>query len=282
MTRPPIPPTGWWGAEIADVVRPVLDLRPGPPTGAGWTDVAGLAAAGAAEERLALVRRGVRRLDVASSFLGSWIVAPAVTVAGAAWLLQRRAPELTPDTVFLRGHPSGWFDAVALAAPGVAVLAGDPLAGGTGVRVLDLGAARAHCAAGLVAVTAPLLDAVHAAGRFGRPGLWGTGVVDRLFWLATDLAARGYGSTDTLVGEVRALLAEVQPLVPVRLPQGRTVAVPRPDGVVAFPVKSACCLLYRTVPPARRVVEEYCTGCPLVPEESRVPRWSRFLDSTSS
>jgi hypothetical protein len=42
-------------------------------------------------------------------------------------------------------------------------------------------------------------------------------------------------------------------------------------------VKSACCLLYLTVPPELRIVDSYCTGCPILPDDTRPPRWQAYL-----
>jgi hypothetical protein len=125
-----------------------------------------------------------------------------------------------------------------------------------------------------------VLAAVHEAGdRFGLRGLWGHGVVDRVLWTATDLAERGYGDARTLVRRARDLLDALEPLAPVRLTRGRTMDVAGPAGEVTFPVKSACCLLYRTIPQRLRSHAEYCTGCPIIPDETRPPRWRAYLES---
>jgi hypothetical protein len=50
-----------------------------------------------------------------------------------------------------------------------------------------------------------------------------------------------------------------------------------PAGRVTFPVKSACCLMYRTIPASAGIAARYCTGCPILPDETRPPRWQAYL-----
>ena len=238
----------------------VRDAPPGGPPAEAWWPLADALAR--LDERLDKIAAGVGRRDVATSFLGGWVAAPLVQVTTAPALVDRDLVPLHPPRVHLRAHPGGWFDGIALG-------------GGEVTRGGDL---EVRWARQTAEVLTPVLDAVHAAGeRFGRRGLWANAVVDRVLWAATDLAERGYGDAHTLVRRAQDLLDALEPLAPVPLTRGRTMDVTGPAGRVTFPVKSACCLLYLTVPPELRTTDRYCTGCPILPDETRPPRWQAHL-----
>jgi hypothetical protein len=239
----------------------VRDVPPaGPPAEAWWSLADTLARL---DERLDKIAAGVGRRDVATSFLGGWLVAPLVQVTTAPALLDRDLVPLHPAGIHLRAHPGGWFDGISLGGVGEVTRGGD---------------LEDRWARQTVEVLTPLLDAVHAAGeRFGRRGLWANAVVDRVLWAATDLAERGYGDAHTLIRRAQDLLDALAPLAPVPLTRGHTMDVAGPAGRVTFLVKSACCLLYLTVPPALRIVDSYCTGCPILPDDTRPPRWQAYL-----
>jgi hypothetical protein len=235
----------------------VRDAPPaGPPAQAWWPLADVVARMG---ERLDRVEDGVGRRDVATPVLGGFAVAPLIQVTTAPLLADRDLVPLAAGEVHLRAHPGGWFDGIAVG--GLRNL----------VRGGDLEAQWARQAA---EVLAPVLAAVHDAGeRFGLRGLWGHAVVDRVVQTATDLADRGYGDAGTLVRRAQDLLDALEPLAPVRLPRARVMVV----GGATFPVKSACCLLYKTIPPRLRTPEQYCTGCPILPDDTRPPRWGAYL-----
>jgi hypothetical protein len=230
----------------------VRGAPPGGPPAEAWWSLADT-----------LTRLGERLDKVATSCLGGWVVAPLVQVTTAPALVDRDLVPLHPAGIHLRAHPGGWFDGIAL---------------GDGREVTRGGDLEDRWARQTAEVLTPLLDAVHTAGeRFGRRGLWANAVVDRVLWAATDLAERGYGDAHTLVRRAQDLLDALAPLAPVPLTRGRTMDVAGPAGTVTFPVKSACCLLYLTVPPELRTTDRYCTGCPILPDETRPPRWQAHL-----
>ena len=232
----------------------------GPPAEAWWPLAR---AVDRMRERLDRVEAGVGRRDVATSFLGGWAVAPIVQVTTAPALVDRDLVPVAAGDVHLRAHPGGWFDGIALSGAGHVVRGGD---------------LEARWARQAAEVLTPVLAAVHEAGeRFGLRGLWGNAVVDRVLWTATDLAERGFGEARTLVRRAQDLLDALEPLAPVRLTRARTMDVEDPAGSVTFLVKSACCLLYRTIPPRLRSHGEYCTGCPIIPDEGRPVRWRAYL-----
>lgn len=266
-------------ADPAARLLPHLEVCRGVPGGHPWHRVSDIVAEGWIDGWLDAAEHAVGRRDLATSFLGSWIAAPTILATTAELLIDDRLRLAGPDTVYLRAHPAGWFDGVCLADARVAVLPPDVMASATHACVTDREALVARWARQTVDLTAPLLAQVQVAGhRFGLRALWGNAVVDRVIWLATDLAQRGFGESGGLVTKAQELLAALDPLAPVRLPAGRTFAVTRPGGTVTFPVKSCCCLLYKTVPHHQLTVGDYCTGCPLLPDATRAPRWSRYLD----
>jgi hypothetical protein len=232
----------------------------GPPAEAWWPLAKAIDRMG---ERLDRIETGVGRRDAATSFLGGWAAGPIVQVTTAPAIVDRDLVPVRADDVHLRAHPGGWFDGIALGGAGQVT------------RGADLEAQWARQAA---EVLTPVLAAVQEAGdRFGLRGLWGNAVVDRVLWTATDLAERGFGDARTLVRRAQDLLDALEPLAPVRLTRGRTMDVEGPSGSVTFPVKSACCLLYKTIPPRLRTPDEYCTGCPIIPDEGRPARWRAYL-----
>jgi hypothetical protein len=241
----------------------VRDAPPGGPPAEAWWPLADALARGRLAGLLNRITTSVGRRDVATSFLGGWAAAPIVQVMTAPALVDRDLVPVRLADVHLRAHPGGWFDGIALGGIRDVTRGGD---------LEDRWARQA------AEVLTPVLDAVHDAGeRFGRRGLWANAVVDRVLWTATDLAERGHGDAGTLVRRAQDLLDALQPHAPVRLTRGRTMSVPGPSGDVTFPVKSACCLLYRTIPEGLRTPDQYCTGCPILPDETRAPRWRAYL-----
>jgi hypothetical protein len=256
------------GLERLTALMGGIAVRDAPPTGPpaeAWWRLADAIADGRLAKRLDVVADSVGRRDVATAFFGGWAVAPLVQLMTAPALVDRDLVPARLDDVHLRAHPEGWFDGVALGGVHDVTHGGD---------------LEARWARQAVAVLAPVIGAVHAAGeRFGLRGLWGNAVVDRVVWTATDLAERGYGDAATLVRRAQDLLDALEPLAPVRLTRARTMAVAGPSGPVTFLVKSACCLLYRSVPDWSRSPADYCTGCPILPDDTRPPRWRAYLES---
>jgi hypothetical protein len=251
------------GALMGDIA--VRDAPPEGPPAQEWWNLADTLARRRLAERLERVASGVGRRDAATAFFGGWAVAPIVQVTTAPALVDRDLVPARIADIHLRAHPGGWFDGIAL----------------DGVRHLTRGGAlEERWARQTAEVVTPVLAAVHAAGeRFGLRGLWGNAVVDRVLWTATDLADRGYGDARTLVRRAQDLLDALAPHAPVRLTRARTVDVMGPSGPVTFPVKSVCCLLYKTIPERLRTTDQYCTGCPIVPDGTRAPRWRAYLET---
>lgn len=269
-------------ATRLDALLPHLQVHTGVPDGSHWHRVADID-----DERVAswldTVETEQGRRDVASSFLGSWLASPVVTTTVAAVLLESRCPQVSPQTVFLRHHPGGWIDGIAFADSAYVVLPDDPAAADPqAIVVPDRAALYAHWARATTSVLTPLLDSVASQGRFGRRGLWANGVVDCAVATATGLSRRHPEDTDRLVAVTTALLDALDRLTRASSPRARLFPVLWREKTYLFDVKSACCLLYKTVLPHARQAGSYCTGCPLIGDDDRAARWRRWLGDTAT
>ena len=226
---------------------------------------------------LETVEANVGRRDAATSFFGAWLVAPVVMASVAAVLLESCSPDLAPDTVYLHHNEGGWFDGVAFAGRMTTTGQASSL-GPEAVVVPDADALRRHWAENISTSLAPLLDEVSRLGRFNRRGLWGVGVVDRTMSVATTLAREDAPRGEHHLGTADRLLASLSGTAPLTLPKPRLYPVAWRDETVQMEVKSCCCLFYKTVEAIARTTDNYCTGCPLLRDEVRQPRWARWLD----
>lgn len=246
----------------------------GPAAGPGWVphrdlarpdrlgDLIEGAAARCGGCPTAAARRAAGSLlfgDLAAAFAGP-IAAMLVT--------QRRALLLDPADVSLRLGADG-VEAIAVSAPVVGVLPGDPLAGHPGTRPLpDLAALREAAAAGYADLLAPLLEPVCAAARRGHRAFWAE-AADRLAG-AVFLALRASGGAGAAPDEVAALLAGGPE--PLRR-QVEWLDVPCAGGSVPWKRRSVCCLAYQTP----RWAGECCATCPLTPRAETVRRIGDWL-----
>jgi hypothetical protein len=246
----------------------------GPATGPGWVSHADLVR----PERMGdLVRCAaawcggcptVAARAAAGTLLMGDLAAAFAGPIGAMLVAQRRALRLDPAGVRLRIGADG-VEALAVCAPVLGVLPGDPLAGCPGVSVLaGLPALRRVAAEGYAEVLAPLLEPVCTAARRGLHVLWAE-AADRLAG-AVFLSLRELGRAAGAPGEVADLLA-VAP-APLRRPV-EWLDVPGAEGSVPWKRRSVCCLAYRTP----RWAGECCATCPLTPPEETVRRIGEHL-----
>jgi hypothetical protein len=149
-------------------------------------------------------------------------------------------------------HPGGWLGGVAL--PERTVGRSHPAARDVAASVVTFVDPwlRRHCAA--------LPITVRTA--------WG-GVVDSLTGCVLAAAREGHGvSQDAAWRGVQDLVDELERLVP--LPgRPRRVDVPCSAGTSIYPVRSTCCLHYRTHSAPDRDGDGYCVTCPLRTDASR-------------
>lgn len=258
----------WFGASV------------GRPEGDRWVrlgDVPG--AVSAWVDELAAGHGGHR--DVAGSYVSGWL-ADAVALATTVLLvLERRVPD-PEGPVWLLRHHDGWFERVAFERPTVLVAPGDPDADHDDATVVDHEELAARHADGVVSRLEPVLDAVRAVAPFGRRGQWGS-VADVLAGAATH-AARTAGRdpdeawraatiiTDAVASRVRWLRSRPRPY-----------RVPRPTGDAVFPIRSSCCLYYKTQPqPPDPRGDSYCTTCPFRDDQSRHERLVAYLGAIAS
>jgi hypothetical protein len=102
--------------------------------------------------------------------------------------------------------------------------------------------------------------------------------VDRAMSVATMLARVDRRRAEHYLRGADGLLAALDSCAPLPLPQPRLFPVDWHGDNVQLEVKSSCCLFYKTVSACDRTTDNYCTGCPLLPDAVRQPRWARWLD----
>lgn len=202
---------------------------------------------------------------VATAFLCSRFMSPLALLAGRPVVTQRRGLVLDPSALWLRRHPRGWHNGIALAAPRLLVTDDDPLAGRPGTQVVgDLAALRSAAVAAVLSLATPVLDRLLRVGQLGERALWG-----QLADMLVTAAARphdGTGDADRARAEADALLA-----CDPRLWVEPTIARVEVDGGCGLAWRrGSCCLAYRLDRFA------YCTGCPLVDEDEW---WERSVAS---
>lgn len=172
------------------------------------------------------------------------------------------------------------------------MLPDDPAAGQPGTETAgSVTALHTRFAASYADLLAPVVEAVAAVTRRSRRALWSE-AADR-FAGAALVAARTLAAEDArhatgagagtdpsrpaplrpeLRAEVDAVLA-VAP-TPLRHPV-RWIDVTARCGRVTWKRRGTCCLTYQTP----KWTGEYCTTCPLIPEEETVRRVAAYLDA---
>jgi hypothetical protein len=204
---------------------------------------------------------------------------------------QGRCVDLTPAGVSLRFGDAARLDELSVASPTVAVLPDDAAAGDPGTHVASsTGELADRAVDGLVAVFAPVADAVRSRAPFGLRGMWGT-LADHLAEVAVGRARERGRAVEGPCAAASALidrLAERQPLVVAR---PRRQDVHGAAGTGAFVVKGTCCLVYKAAGPppgavrdgsrramARRAIDAAaCASCPLRSEDDRHDRFAAYL-----
>jgi hypothetical protein len=186
---------------------------------------------------------------------------------------QHRALVLRPAGLsLLLGADGARLDGVAVEAPDVAVLAGDPDAGRPDTIVTDEAGLRDVAVTSLLATFGPVAEAVRARAPFGLRGMWGT-LADHLAEVALRRAReQRRDAGQAWAGACRLLddLAARQPLLVVR-PRRQDVASPAGAGL--FAAKGTCCLIYK----AAGSLSAACTSCPLRSPADREAGFARYL-----
>lgn len=258
-----------------DAVDDHLDLRMGRPSGSGWLAASELPAEGGGLlDRLlgAIAEQADGHRDTAAASLMGWYGRPITSIAVAGWFLHRRVLDIAPDVVHLHVHHDGWFDAVSLDDPGMAVLPGDPAAGEPGVLVaVDQAALQAHLLASLLRHLSPVIAAIRARSPIGLRALWGT--------VADDIAF-GFVTAGRHVGEIERARVEGDAVLVAAAPPLQAMPSWFPFEHRGQPqlhvTRGTCCLAHKA--PGNG----YCTTCPSTSDEERCQRLCRWLDTRAT
>lgn len=198
--------------------------------------------------------------QVAASFLVLGYFWHPMVVAIACYLLDQRAPDLSPGAlaVHLRGG-------VTFTSPRCWALPGDPAAGHPDVTVVsDLDALRAQIVGQLEQHAAPLFATLRSVAPYGVPAMR-TNYTDRLasavLWLAEQL-----DDLDIARGEVPAFVSLASPKS-----RSGVIEIEHEGRSGVFLRRGGCCLNYRL--PGR----DKCDTCCLIPLDDRLANLRRYL-----
>lgn len=169
-----------------------------------------------------------------------------------------------PAEWLVHEHRDGYLDGVALPA-------------GTSGRSR---VASTELAASVASLVGPWLAGHAAVLPITERTAWG-GVVDALTGSALAAARAGLGaSPDVVWDRLTSLIDQLAKLAP--LPgRPRRVDIVHGAGTSLFPVRSTCCLHYRTCAAPDRDGDGYCVTCPLRTDASRQQRLAAHLDQTA-
>lgn len=267
---------GHVGALDDDFAAALEPLEP------GWFPATALLAPGSTELAEGLVRsiarypRAERRVS-GSLFINaySWYL-PAAAIA--AYLAERRVPDLSMENVALRYRTYTWHEDgesgegeridVRLLSGRFAALPDDPDAGHPDAHILpDAAALRDWLRTGLEAHLGPLFEAVAAQTCLGRRAQWN---------LAADSLALRFLDAGRQLGDAARGQAEGLALVkaagsPLRNPKTGYVTVAAGGYCETFRARGGCCLYYRVDP------GENCTTCVLRAAAERDQRLRDYL-----
>ena len=248
----------------------------GAPTGPGW-HLLGEATDPALAERL--VERvaagdghGPRPRAVAGAYVGGSLTWAVLQPVAALFAAERRALDLAPGNVAVQLDDDGWATRAAVLVPRFAALPDDPAADHDDVvTVPDDAALAAWAADRIVATFEPVLAAVRAASPYGTSGHWGTlaDTISAILWLLHEQGASGT-DLDAAWHRTEALVDAVQARVPALRARSRRFTLDAPGAPVALPMRSTCCLYYRTPEAAAAEGDGLCTTCPRRTDEERV------------
>lgn len=277
-------------ALVAETIRRVdatddgYAYTTGPaPTGRGWWVLADLLAQpGALEALLQDLLDGDAdgHLDVAGSYLASWLSGPVAQLLTTAWRREGRVLHVGLDQLSVHRHDDGWVDAVSVGAARLTVAPGDPAAGVDGVAVV--GSPDGRCAlavAGIRDVAAAVFDAVRDRAPYGRAGMWGSladGVAGTT--LLAEQGTTGGGDPGQAWDDVEVLLDELARQVPQLRARPRRQLLRWAGGTRHQSVRGTCCLYHKTCTDPDPSGEGYCSSCPHRPDESRVDIITRWLE----
>ena len=162
---------------------------------------------------------------------------PLISVTAWCTLLSTVIPDIAPDSVWLRQHPQGLFDRVAIS--GDPVMAADPDESATTIGPM------------IVASLRLLIESIRAVRKVGVAGLW-HGV--------SDLIARTFIAAAATLRSVETGIAAAEAILTTAPDEIRITPrwhVERSTGMW-FSLRSVCCLAYTGTSGL------YCDTCPLL------------------
>lgn len=226
--------------------------------GDGWYTLRELHADGAvlAAQMRAFVASSGCPAQTAAAHMAGWVTGSFIRLLVHAYRRERRLPLLTVDGTALRVDEGGWFNGLAVGAPALAVLPGDPLAGEPGT---DVTSTMEDALVGTVlALSAPLIDTLRGVSRLGRRTAWAL-VADTVMSAFAGELPPGPAHA-AAAQEADRLLAAAGPL-----------AVRR-RWVGPVPLAAACCLAFK------RPGLEHCERvCPKLDEQTRNDQITAWL-----
>jgi hypothetical protein len=220
---------------------------------------------------------GAERRVAGSFFIGdyAWYIASG---AVAAFLAERRVPDLAPQNIALRYSTFRWEEDgesgeatridVRFLSERFAALPDDSAAGSPGVLLLPDGAAlREWLRTALEAHIEPLTAVVTDRTRLGRRAQWN---------LVADAVAAVFLHAGRHVGSERSAVEDGLAVVkaagsPLRNANTGYITVEAAGHCETFRTRGGCCLFYRVKP------GEHCSTCLLRPESERRERLHDYL-----
>ena len=218
----------------------------GQPDRGDWIGLADLSA------NVADIDRRITQLEAAygghagyaAASLIQQVAHPLVSLTAWCSLLGPVIPDISPSSVWLRQHPQGLFDRMAISGE-LATASGEEAATTTGRMT--------------VASLSPLIDSIRTARKVGLAGLW-HGVSDLISRTFIG-AASTLGSVETGVSAAEAILTRAPDVIRI---------TPRwhvdPATGMWFSLRSVCCLAYTGT------FGLYCDTCPLLDDEEITSR----------
>lgn len=226
---------GWYRAVI------------GEPSGGDWVRLSDFSSDEADLERrlssLELTYGG--HAGYAAASLIQQAAHPLVSLTAWCILLGPGIPDISPKSVWLRQHPHGLFDRVAIGGEFTIPADGEESAGITG--------------AAIVSAFEPLIESIRLVRKVGAVGLW-RGV--------SDLVARTFLGTASALGSLTTGKAAAEAIL-TRAPEALRLQ-PRwhvdESTAMWFSLRSVCCLAYTGASTA------YCDTCPLLDDDEITKR----------
>ena len=176
----------------------------------------------------------------AAASLIQQVAHPLISLTAWCSLVGSGIPDISPGSVWLRPHPQGLFDRVAISGDRAIVEDGDESETTIGKSV--------------VASLSPLIESIRAARKVGLAGMW-HGVSDLIARTFIG-AASTLGSVETGVSAAEAILTGAPDEIRIT-PRWH---VDRATGMW-FSLRSVCCLAYTGTSAF------YCDTCPLLDDE---------------